>query len=66
MLWCRAGCRARRVHALVSRGLVSPGPADPTNTRDAIWSGACSSGGNKVKTCTFTIQGDASVTANVQ
>src|SRR5262249_19111821 len=37
-----------------------------TNTRDAIWSGACSSGGNKVKTCTFTIQGDASVTANVQ
>jgi hypothetical protein len=37
-----------------------------TNTRDAIWSGACSSGGNKVKTCTFTIQGNASVTANVQ
>src|SRR5262249_23659670 len=37
-----------------------------SNTRVAIWSGACSSGGNKVKTCTFTIQGDASVTANVQ
>jgi len=31
-----------------------------------LWSGACSSGGNKVKTCTFTVQGDASVTANVQ
>lgn len=37
-----------------------------TNGRDAIWSGACSSGGNKVKTCTFTLQGNASVTANVQ
>ena len=37
-----------------------------TNGRDVIWSGACSSGGNKVKTCTFTIQGNASVTANVQ
>jgi len=31
-----------------------------------IWSGACSSGGNKVKICTFTISGNASVTANVQ
>jgi hypothetical protein len=37
-----------------------------TNGRDVIWSGACSSGGNKVKTCTFTIQGNASLTANVQ
>jgi hypothetical protein len=37
-----------------------------TNGRDAIWSGACSSGGNKQKTCTFTITGTASVTANVQ
>jgi hypothetical protein len=37
-----------------------------TNGRDAIWSGACSSGGNKTKTCTFTISGNASVTANVQ
>jgi len=34
--------------------------------RDTIWSGACSSGGNKTKTCTFTITGTASVTANVQ
>ena len=37
-----------------------------TNGRDAIWSGACSSGGNKQRTCTFTITGAASVTANVQ
>jgi len=37
-----------------------------TNGRDAIWSGACSSGGSKAKTCRFTIQGNASVTANVQ
>src|SRR5262249_33742622 len=37
-----------------------------SNGRDAIWSGACSSGGNKVKTCTFTIAGNASVSANVQ
>ena len=36
-----------------------------TDGRDAIFSGACSSG-NKVKTCTFTLQGPASVTANVQ
>jgi hypothetical protein len=37
-----------------------------SNGRDAIWSGACSSGGNKQKTCTFTLTGNASVTANVQ
>jgi hypothetical protein len=37
-----------------------------TNGRDAIWSGACSSGGNKQRNCTFTITGTASVTANVQ
>ena len=37
-----------------------------TNGRDAIWSGACSSGGNKRKTCTFTMAGNSSVTANVQ
>jgi hypothetical protein len=37
-----------------------------SNGRDAIWSGACSSGGNKTKTCTFTINADATVTANVQ
>jgi FG-GAP-like repeat/FG-GAP repeat len=37
-----------------------------TNSRDVIWSGACSSGGNKTKTCTFALNGNASVTANVQ
>jgi hypothetical protein len=37
-----------------------------TNDRDAIWSGACPSGGNKTKTCTFTLNGNAAVTANVQ
>jgi hypothetical protein len=34
--------------------------------RDAIWSGACSSGGSKRRTCTFTLTASASVTANVQ
>jgi hypothetical protein len=34
--------------------------------REAIWSGACSSGGEKERTCTFTLNGSASVTANVQ
>jgi hypothetical protein len=37
-----------------------------TNGRDAIWSGACSSGGSKRRTCTFTLTGTAAVTANVQ
>jgi hypothetical protein len=37
-----------------------------TNGRDAIWSGACSSGGNKTRSCTFTLNNTASVTANVQ
>jgi FG-GAP-like repeat len=37
-----------------------------TNSRDVIWSGACSSGGNKTKTCAFTLTGNATVTANVQ
>jgi hypothetical protein len=37
-----------------------------TNGRDTIWSGACSSGGSKVKTCTFTLNANATVTANVQ
>jgi FG-GAP-like repeat len=37
-----------------------------TNSRDVIWSGACSSGGNKTKTCTFTLNGNATVTGNVQ
>ena len=34
--------------------------------REAVWSGACSSGGNRRRTCAFTLNGNASVTANVQ
>ena len=37
-----------------------------SNGRDAIWSGACSSGGNKTKSCTLTVTAAASVNANVQ
>lgn len=37
-----------------------------SNGRDAIWSGACSSGGSKAKTCTFILNAAATVTANVQ
>ena len=37
-----------------------------TNGRDAIWSGACSSGGEKRRTCTFTLKANAAVSANVQ
>jgi hypothetical protein len=37
-----------------------------SNGRDAIWSGACSSGGSKAKTCRFTLSGNATVAANVQ
>jgi hypothetical protein len=37
-----------------------------TNGRDVVWSGACSSGGTKTRSCTFTLGANASVTANVQ
>ena len=37
-----------------------------TGGRDVIWSGACASGGKKVKTCTFSISGTAAETASVQ
>jgi hypothetical protein len=37
-----------------------------SNGRDAIFSGACSTGGNKRRSCTFTLNGNAAVTANVQ
>ena len=37
-----------------------------TNNRSVIWSGACSSGGARALTCTFTLTANASVTANVQ
>ncbi|HKB11063.1 MAG TPA: hypothetical protein VKD69_10425, partial [Vicinamibacterales bacterium] len=34
--------------------------------RSVIWSGACSSAGSKQKSCTFTLSGNAAITANVQ
>ncbi|HET7477711.1 MAG TPA: VCBS repeat-containing protein [Dermatophilaceae bacterium] len=37
-----------------------------SNGRSAVWSGACSSGGNKTPTCTFSISSNAQVNANVQ
>ena len=37
-----------------------------SNGRDAIWSGACSSGGSKAKTCRFTIGSAAAVSASIQ
>jgi hypothetical protein len=37
-----------------------------SNGRDAIWSGACSSGGQKQRSCAFTLSAAASVSANVQ
>jgi hypothetical protein len=37
-----------------------------SNGRDAIWSGTCSSGGDKERTCAFRIDANASVTGNVQ
>jgi len=37
-----------------------------TNGRVVVWSGACSSGGNKTGSCTLTLNADASVTANVK
>jgi hypothetical protein len=37
-----------------------------SNGRSAVWSGACSSGGSKVRTCTFTLSAAATVGANVQ
>jgi len=37
-----------------------------SNGRDAIWSGACSSGGAKATTCKLTLNANSSVTANVQ
>ncbi len=37
-----------------------------TSGRDAIWSGACSSGGNKTKSCAFTLNTSGTVNVNVQ
>jgi hypothetical protein len=37
-----------------------------TNARDAIWSGACSGDGERRRTCTFTLNANVAVSANVQ
>ncbi len=37
-----------------------------SNDRDVIWTGGCSSGGEKTKSCTLTLNTTTSVTANVQ
>jgi hypothetical protein len=37
-----------------------------SNGRDAVWSGACSSGGTARRTCTLTVSGSVSVSANVR
>ena len=72
----RSGERVMSSPAGISVAVGSTGSASFTtgtsitlsvsNGRDAVWSGACSSGGNKTKTCTFTLNAAASVTANVQ
>ena len=72
----RAGERITSTPAGISVATGSSGSASFTsgtaitltvsNGRDAIWSGACSSGGNKAPSCTFTLNSSATVTANVQ
>ena len=72
----RSGERVTSSPAGISVAVGSSGSASFTtgtsitlsvsNGRDAIWSGACSSGGNKRRSCTFTLNGAASVSANVQ
>jgi hypothetical protein len=72
----RSGERVTSSPAGISVAVGSSGSASFTtgtaitltvsNGRDAIWSGACSSGGGKAKSCTFTLNAAASVTANVQ
>jgi hypothetical protein len=60
------------VHAAVGSTSTAPFAAGTkitltvSNGRDAIWSGACSSGGNKTKSCTFTLNTNSTVLANVQ
>src|SRR5207253_1830818 len=72
----RSGERVTSSPAGISVAVGSTGSASFTtgtsitlsvsNDRDAVWSGACSSGGSKTKTCTFTLTGNAAVTGNVQ
>jgi len=37
-----------------------------SNNRDAVWSGACSSSGQKRRNCSYTLNANSAVTANVQ
>jgi hypothetical protein len=60
---CGPAPRGRRAPGLAAGTRITLGIS---NDRDAIWSGACSSGGNKQKTCTFTLNSNASMSANVQ
>ncbi len=72
----RSGERITSTPAGISVNVGSSGTASfPTGTsitlrvsngRDAIWSGACSSGGNKTRSCTFTANANATVSANVK
>jgi hypothetical protein len=72
----RGGERVSSIPAGISVAVGSTGSASfatgtsitlrATNSRDVIWSGACSSAGKKTKTCRFTIGANATVTANVQ
>ena len=72
----RSGERVTSTPAGISVSVGSTGSASfatgtsitltSTNGRDVIWSGACSSGGRKTRSCAFTLSGNASVTANVQ
>jgi hypothetical protein len=62
---------ARRLTFLLDHGVPRSATSilltlSVSNGRNAIWSGACSSGENKTKTCTVTITGNTSVTENVQ
>jgi hypothetical protein len=72
----RSGERVTSTPAGLSVAVGSTGSASFTvgasitltvsNGRDAVWSGACSSSGSKRRSCTFTLGGSGSVSANVQ
>jgi hypothetical protein len=72
----RSGERITSSAAGINVAVGSSGSATPvtgsaitltvSNGRSAIWSGACSSNGSKVKSCSFTLGAAGAVTANVQ
>ena len=54
--------RHQRERGQQRNGLVPHGTSVTlrvSSGRDAVWSGACSSGGNKTKSCTFTVNANA-------